>query len=347
MVLEIIERRDKTFAMKALQTAIKPVGTKLVAPKKEFPAGSPQLNPHGKAQNRCHVHEREVEGVFIYDMTPREGRLSDLDKPLDEDKPLLRVYYFAGGGWQMPPSPQHWRLCAELCHEIPNAAVSVVSYPLAPHSPAPIAMPQLSTLYYILLGQSAAAGEKVVFAGDSAGGNVAASLVLDVLTKDPDAPAPHTLLLISPAVDLQHQNPAHYESVSKHDPILSIPFINGTAKAWVNDWSPADPRVSPINADLSRLAMRGVHVYGITGTYDVLTPPALRFRDKLVEAGVQGAWINWERQMHCFPLAWIYGLKNSVEGKDWILEKLRADVERPVAAPPMRDGTIEEEPEET
>jgi hypothetical protein len=46
-------------------------------------------------------------------------------------------------------------------------------------------------------------------------------------------------------------------------------------------------------------------------------------RGKLEEFGVKGEWLVWEKQMHCFPLAWTYGLSEAKHGKDWILDLLR------------------------
>ena len=61
----------------------------------------------------------------------------------------------------------------------------------------------------------------------------------------------------------------------------------------------------------------------MTGGYDILTPDGLLFRDRLVEAGVGGSWLHWEKQMHVFPLAWRYGLRESREAKDWCVDVLR------------------------
>lgn len=66
-----------------------------------------------------------------------------------------------------------------------------------------------------------------------------------------------------------------------------------------------------------------MQVHGITGGYDILTPDGLLFRDRLVKAGVGGSWLHWEKQMHVFPLAWRYMLRESQEAKDWAVETIR------------------------
>lgn len=345
--------------MSLLQTLIKPIGQKLITPKKEFPAGSVKLTPHKAAKKKCHITERQVEGLWVYDLTSKSSQHQSTRESKTGTEKLnegirggkkgktRKIYYFAGGAWQMPPSPEHWKLCAELNTKIPNSIVSVVSYPLAPNSPAEAAFPSLEKFYAAVMsetssnqtrqaGEQDVEGEKaswsdeeddiITFAGDSAGGNVALSLTIYMLTTYPQLRAPDSLLLVSPAVDLTPQDASNdppLQETQKHDPLLSLPYTNSAADAWVGKMYSSDPRLTPLNAEISALASRRVKVYGITGGYDVLTPPALKFKEKCNEKGVEGEWLHWEGQMHCFPLAWVYGLKESKEGKDWILDVLR------------------------
>lgn len=165
--------------------------------------------------------------------------------------------------------------------------------------------------------------EDIIFAGDSAGGNVALALTMHVLSTDPSARAPSSLLLVSPAVDLRNTNPAMKE-VEKKDPMLSVQYVNGTAAAWCGKGGDAnDPRLSPLLGDASVLAERGVVVNGIVGTYDVLAPDAVLFREKCEAAGVKGRWLEWEKQMHAFPLAFAYKVvKEAAEAVDWMVDVL-------------------------
>jgi acetyl esterase/lipase len=98
---------------------------------------------------------------------------------------------------------------------------------------------------------------------------------------------------------------------------------------WKGDWDLSDPRISPILADLRAFRRAGIKVDGLTGGHDVLTPDALLFRDKLAESGVKGDWLQWEKQVHCFPFLFSYHIAEGVAGKDWILVTLRANARRP------------------
>ena len=97
--------------------------------------------------------------------------------------------------------------------------------------------------------------------GDSAGANIILCIVLNSLAETPDAKVPLALLAISPSTDLRRGH-ADIPRVAKHDPILRHDFIVSTANAWRGEWSPTDPRISPLYADVKILQERGVKVSG-------------------------------------------------------------------------------------
>lgn len=94
------------------------------------------------------------------------------------------------------------------------------------------------------------------------------------------------------------------KSVDKYEPVLSVAFTGEVAEKWATGLDRADPLVTPILGPLRLLKERGIRVDGITGTYDVLSPDTLVLIEKLQEMDVDGTWLVWEKQMHCFPLAW-------------------------------------------
>ncbi len=100
-------------------------------------------------------------------------------------------------------------------------------------------------------------------------------------------------------------------------------FVTKSAHKWCGEWTPSDARVSPLFAEVSSLARKGVQVHGVFGRYDILSPDAVLFRDKCEQAGVRGEWLDWEKQMHVFPLAYPYMLPESVAAKKWVMDVLR------------------------
>lgn len=318
--IKVTKRTDRSAYMFALEHLIKPFNTSIIKPKKAFPPGSNQLIPYKNATKRCEVSERKVEDIYIYDMSPKAK--SAATNGSGDIKSKKRIYYFCGGAWQMPPSSQHWGMCAEMAHQLRDSQVSVVSYPLAPNSPAPVAFPSLMRMYKRLLEDAEKVGERVVFVGDSSGGNIVLCLVLAALAEDANAKCPVAVMVISPSSDLRETNP-DIKKVEQHDPILRLPFTLENANKWRGEWAADDPHVTPLLADVELFAKRNVQVHGVVAGYDLLSPDAILFRDKCARAGVQGEWLEWDKQMHVFPLAWSYGLPESVEAKDWILDVLR------------------------
>ncbi|KAH0429861.1 hypothetical protein CcaCcLH18_08143 [Colletotrichum camelliae] len=332
--LNVTERNERYFLTRVVQAVLKPLKPRLMKPKKGSDEKT-RLTATKRAQRYCDITENEVEGVWTYDITPKTSAERKEGAGAGYHR---RILYFGGGGWQMPPSEHHWAFCAELVRRIPNTRVTIISYPLAPKNPVSVAFPQIERVYKKLLMESTKAGERVIVAGDSSGGNIALCVVTWTLKfqEGETAKPPVAILAISPTTDLRHEM-EEIKKADKADPIHTHGCIHDTARAWCpgpvnddgssqektssyrSDWSFEDPRVSPIQADLTYLVRHGVKVHGLTGSYDVLEPEAVAFRNKCKEHGVTGEWLSWHGQMHCFPLTFRYGLKESKEALDWVV----------------------------
>ncbi|GAB7342905.1 hypothetical protein MBLNU457_g1018t1 [Dothideomycetes sp. NU457] len=316
-VMRTMHKTNRSFYMHSLHALIKPFKPKLVSSSEVYPPGSQRLTPHGRARKLCDISERQASGIYVYDMQAKSSNASGTAKI------TRRIYYFAGGGWKAPPSPQHWKFCAEICEKLSDTAVTVVSCPLAPHCPAATTMPILERFCSTEVKESRARDESVVLGGDSSGGNLVLCLALQILEHHVDVPS-ITLLTISPAVDLQQmRDEGIYAETNRNDPVLTVGSHNEEVALWAGDSDAAQAWISPINGDVALLAQGTVRLIAVTGAYDVLTPDALRFKAKCEAAGVMGDWLHWEKQMHCFPLAFVYGLPESVQSKDWIIDRLR------------------------
>ncbi|KAK0663262.1 hypothetical protein DIS24_g1324 [Lasiodiplodia hormozganensis] len=141
-------------------------------------------------------------------------------------------------------------------------------------------------------------------------------------------PAPSALLIICPSVDARRVN-GDIEALQDKDPILIAEQSKQQAEDWAGDWSLDDERISPaINHDaednlVRLLSEKKVKVHGVTAGYDILSPDAILLRERLEKGGVWGKWLHWDKQMHCFPLAWFYGIPESKEGLHWIIDVLK------------------------
>lgn len=321
--IQITRRQDKSLMMTIVHKLLKPFGGRLIKPPKDWPQGSQKLTPPSGAKKRANITERKVQDIYIYDITSHHApRTTGKGKGGSGRR---RIYYLPGGGWRMPPSGDHWCFVAELAKRLPDTTISMISYPLAPKSPAPESFPQLIGLFKSLLQASRDQNEHVVLGGDSSGGNLALALPLAALHEDGDAALlPHAIFAMSPSTDLRRTNP-DIEKTEKLDPILRVPFIRMTAFDWCADWPREDFRVSPLLAKdelFLQLKARGVAINGVTGTWDILAPDAVLFRDRIAELEIKGQWLDWDRQMHVFPLAFKYKLRESKQGLDWVTKVL-------------------------
>ncbi|CBY01656.1 hypothetical protein IAQ61_003466 [Plenodomus lingam] len=318
----LTRRDDRSLLMSVVLFLIRRFRNQINKGGPEHEDGSPKLDPPLSKLNGCTFRERSVCDIRIYDYV--------LSSKVTQS-PKKRIYYFAGGSWQQPPTGQHYTMCAMIAKEMPDAVLSIVSMPLAPNNPAPSSFPWCMRLYRTLMAEAKASGERVIMAGDSSGANVVLCLPLEALREDKEAgldlketAAPVAIMTISPSTDLTRNNP-EIKKMAHRDPLLTPEVIRGTATAWCGDWDPADKRISPLHGDISLLASRGIKVHGITAGCDVLSPDGVRFRERCAEEGVQGEWVHWENQMHCFVLMVSYGMQEAKDGVQWIIATLKRE----------------------
>ncbi|USP73076.1 esterase lipase [Curvularia clavata] len=321
--IRLTHRHERSFLMTIVQSLVRLMPSNNGNTKVEHEDGSLRLNPSKSKLSGCTLRERTVCDIYIYDMLPPN---------LSEKNSKKRIYYFAGGSWQEPPSPQHYKLVAKLAKEMPETTISIISTPLAPNNPAPSSFPMCMKTYRALMAEAGKAGERVIFAGDSSGANIALSLVLEAVREDGEQKSTETtrsshpvaIMAVCASTDLTRNNP-DIEKIAPKDPLLTPQMIKNTAKAWQGDWDPADRRISPINADVTLLAKNNIKVHGITAGCDVLSPDGIIFREKCAQADVKGEWVHWEKQMHCFVLTVPYGLAEAKNAVEWMIDVLKKE----------------------
>ncbi|KAF5360306.1 hypothetical protein D9758_009107 [Tetrapyrgos nigripes] len=357
---------DLSFLYHLLRIFLRPFRPRLAASDKHSFVGSPagSLLLTIPSKSKCSISHQEVKGINVYEFHPISHSTASTST-----KPTHRILYFAGGGFQSPPSTAHWAFCEELCLRLAGLyEITLVSYPLAPGCPAPKSLPILHKWLKATCVEGIEAKESLTLMGDSAGGNIALSLAFWWVShlEHENEPRHHgehasthmlegeieratetekaestdknrsplkNVFVISPPTDMRNQNRATFDA-DKHDPILSIPLINSVAQAWAGTdthckWDLDRPELSPNLQDASKfMKMRqlDIRIHGVVGTWDVLAPDALVFYQKCKQHGIEGEWLKWERQMHCFPLAWKYGLSEGKRGLEWILAVLRTSV---------------------
>lgn len=327
MPIEVTEKHYRTWPTWLQQSMLWPFSpsfllnsSKLGTSYKEV-VGSPKLDAPPIGLQGCTIVPRVVDDFHVYDFVPPADVVKANAAGTAQKKKIL---YLCGGAFQAPAVGLfHWPTCAMMAKTIPNVSVCIVSYPLAPLNSAPTAYGNIQKVMQTLLAESKAKGEKVIYMGDSAGGNLVLGLPLATIKENPNALMPAAIMAVSPAVNFNHRNPKS-EEIERYDVMLTNAFCRASTAAWAGDWTFDDPRISPIMADLSQWAKHGVHVHGVIGTYDVLAPDGEEYMKKLQAAGVSGKWLIWDKQMHVFPLSAYLGTPEANVAMKWITTTLSA-----------------------
>ena len=338
-----VDHRDRRSALSAVvQAILKPIGSTLIKLDGEKPAGSPRLTPHRSAAKKCHIREHSIEDTWIYTFSSHTSTSSTTSES-EKRKVVGCIYYFHGGGFRNPPEKEHWLVCAKLCSKLPEYKISLVSYPLAPNNPAHKAIPHLIRFLRALEVQAIDNARPITLVGDSSGANLAIVLGINAATeylKNEQKTTQHcpvrSVLVISPPADMRNNNP-DIDKIDGHDPLLSRKTITEVAENWRGEWGVSDPRISPVLADLSVFARAHVKVDGVIGEYDTLTPDAQLFRKELETNGVVGDWLEWDKQVHAFPLMFSYYVPEAREGMRWIQDVLRRNASSTVSEVAPKD----------
>ena len=128
-----------------------------------------------------------------------------------------------------------------------------VDYRLAPEHTYPAALEDAVTAYRAIL-KAGTDPQQIVLVGDSAGGNLAAALLLSL--RDNKMPLPKAAILISPWGYLGSDLPSHMNNIPK-DQVLGAKNVRlGSEVAhpsYRKDAPVTDPYISPVYADLTGL----------------------------------------------------------------------------------------------
>ncbi len=213
------------------------------------------------------------------------------------------VVYFHGGGWVIGDIDTHLGHARRICTQA-NAVVVSVAYRLAPEAPFPAAFDDAVAAAEWIFDHIADLGgdpERFVLAGDSVGGQLAASVA--IARRDAGLPVAAQLLLY-PVTDVAGRYTdetvnGFYMSrrSTKGNVGLTLDGMADFARNYVTDADSADWRVSPIRCtDLTGVAPAVIH----TATLDVLRTEGNFYGDALRRAGVRVISREWPTLNHSY-----------------------------------------------
>ncbi|AKS35014.1 alpha/beta hydrolase [Mycolicibacterium goodii] len=247
---------------------------------------------HGVAVSRVKLRERTAQlatmqppvHVDVGDISipgPAGPMAARRYVPVDRGSATALVLYFHGGGFVIGDLDTHDNLCRLICRDGGVQVVSV-DYRLAPEHKAPAAAEDAYAAYQWALEHAAGLGApKIVVAGDSAGGNLAA--VVAQWARDDELPPPALQLLLYPVTDWVSETRSR--TLFSDGYFLSQRDMEWFAAHYLDgaDVTPEDPAVSPLLAeDLSGLPPALV----VTAGFDPLRDEGNRYAAALRDAGV-------------------------------------------------------------
>jgi acetyl esterase len=213
------------------------------------------------------------------------------------------IVFFHGGGWVLGDLQTHHPFCSELAARSGCSVVSV-DYRLAPEHPYPAALEDCLAACRWLQHNSADLGPsdgRLLLAGDSAGGNLAAccALQLAAAAADPAALPLCGLLLIYPALDHYSTGYVSYRERARGQRLTSSLmrwFWNSYLDSRRGD-DPALQAAFPLRADnLDALPPTLL----VTAEYDPLRDEGLAFLEKARRAGVPVTHYHYDGAEHGF-----------------------------------------------
>jgi acetyl esterase/lipase len=206
-------------------------------------------------------------------------------------QPQVTVLYFHGGGYSF--YPQAYANFIALITLAANSRTFALDYRLSPEHRFPAQLEDALNAYRWLL-ETGADPENLVFAGDSAGGNLALCLLL--AARDSKLPLPALAIALSPATDLESDRAS---------------LVRNQAVDWINrqmiekwaDWFCESalrrhPLVSPLWADLSGLPP----IYIQAGRCEILYDSIQAFVDRARSQGAEVVLEIWESMNHVFQM---------------------------------------------
>lgn len=211
-------------------------------------------------------------------------------EPTDGADGLVILYCF-GGGFIFGSPMEDLAIVAALAQHA-GARVICPWYRLAPEHPYPAAVEDVMAVYRSLAGS--VPPDRLTVAGESAGGNLALTILLGA--RRWALPMPRAAALMSPACDLTFTGDSHSANDGR-DPSLSMADIPAKIGLYAGTADPTEPRLSPLFGAYDD----GFPPVLITsGTRDLFLSQCVRLASTLRAAGIAAELRVWEDMWHVF-----------------------------------------------
>lgn len=203
------------------------------------------------------------------------------------------ILYCHGGGYTCGNLGYSRVLASKLAH-VTGYEVLCFEYRLAPEHPYPAAAEDAQRAWDYLMYHGYGA-KNVILAGDSAGGNLA--LVLSLQLRQAGRILPRALILMSPWTDMTASGNSYTENADA-DPTITMNYIRAVRNAYAGGLPWGDPMLSPLFGDFRGFPPILIQV----GDQELLLSDSVRLRDRLVATGIPCRLEVWKGMWHVFQM---------------------------------------------
>lgn len=233
----------------------------------------------------------EPEDV-TYQPTSFGGVPGILVKPLDAD-PSQMLVLMHGGGFALGSSSSHRKLAGHLARACGTYAF-VADFRLAPEHPFPAQIEDGVSVYRALLGQGLSP-EDITPVGDSAGGNLAIAMTLQLRAEG--GPAPSQVVTLSPWLDMENSG-STIETNNDTDFLIAREGLQANIDRYLTGGtSPTNPLANPLFADFHGFP----RLYICAGDIESLFDDSVRLERVARKAGVDVTFSIGRGMQHVYP----------------------------------------------
>lgn len=290
-----------------------------------------------------------IERNVPYLRTGDQAHLLDVIKPKKAGQQLPVVFYVHGGGFTLCSKDTHHGLAS--IYAARGYLVFNINYRLAPKHPYPAAHADTAAAYAWVAANCERYGgdpEKIIVAGESAGGNLAASIMAATLfeSKEPWARELWAINHVPAAVQIicgfvQVSNPNHYREQYAAKPVVTdtaYKVASDLARAYLGERGLkqiepailADPLSYLVKSKLPNRPRKPPAVFLPCGTADILIKDNKRLEHELMRLNIPVTAKYYPQQPHAFhAIPW-----NKEEAQHYWTDCLRFLADNKLAPPP-------------
>lgn len=254
---------------------------------------NPDIDRHRQSQDRIGAllgTEKDVDYIPV----DVEGMSGEWIRVSRAHMKKYVILYCHGGGYSTGSTVYARTLTTKLAVST-SMDVFCFNYRLAPEHPYPAATEDVMKAwnYLMYLGYGA---RDVIVAGDSAGGNLALSLVLQL--KNEKRILPRGLVLLSPWTDLTASGKSHI-SRQDLDPVLDADYLERMTLNYAKGQNLSDPLISPLFGDVADFPPTYIQV----GENEILLSDSMLLHKKMIKANVSVKIDVYKGMWHVFQMS--------------------------------------------